>query len=307
MKEKWQKILNIASFVLLVVCAVRIGWLENEMSNLRNTMNNEYHMIQNSIDAISSNVRYEMEQAANLLSDSGWNTDGLNIEDRTATFSCYVVPKEYNPQKTAAQIICNGTAYPMLLQNGRYTAEITIPIFEESTVNNVQFTEDGTIRTQQLDWYINPRYDMVPAAYVNYSGESRHNYEGADITRTYSGALEIDFEHKGIVELDKEAEIVFLINGREEWRHRPVLEEQYTDEYIAHYTAPIEQSFELKRGDTIKMYAEITDSNGWKYHSVIEDATIGEKGNPIPNREHYHAEADIYDAGGKLLFEPYKK
>ncbi|MBQ6895771.1 MAG: hypothetical protein IJN69_01000, partial [Oscillospiraceae bacterium] len=158
MKEKWQKILNIASFVLLVVCVVRIGWLENEMSNLRNTMNNEYHMIQNSIDAISSNVRYEMEQAANLLSDSGWNTDGLNIEDKTATFSCYVVPKEYNPQKTAATLICNGTAYPMILQNGRYTAEITIPIFEESTVNNVQFTEDGTIRTQQLDWYINPRY-----------------------------------------------------------------------------------------------------------------------------------------------------
>jgi len=306
MKEKWQKILNILSFVLLVVCFVRIGWLNNEISNLRNTMNNNRSMLQSSIDAISSNVRYELEQASNLLSDSSWNTGGLNVEDKTATFDCYVVPKVYSPEKTEATLVCNGEEYPMTLENSRYIAEITLPLFEESVVSGVQFSEDGTIRTQQLNWHINPRYDMVPTAYVNYSGSTRQNYEGTDIIRTYSGSAEIDFEHKGFAKINKDAQIVFLINGKEVWCHKPVLEEQYTDDYISHYTAEIEQSFKIKRGDTIEMYIEFSDSNGWRYRSIMEDATVGEKGNPVPNREYYHAEADIYDADGNKVFDGMK-
>lgn len=306
MKEKWPKIFNILSFVLLVICLVKITWLENDIQNLRNTVNNNHSILQNSIANISNDVRYEMERANNLLSDSGWETGNLNIEDKTATLSCYVVPKEYNPQKTAAILICNEKEFPMILDNGRYTAEITIPIFEESVINNVQFSEEGTIRTQQLNWGINPRYDIVPAAYVNYSGERRQDYKGDSITRSYDGWVEIDFEHKGFAKINHNAEIVYLINGKEAWRYTPVLEEQYKDDYISNYIAEIEQSFEIKRGDTIEMFVEITDDNGWKYRCVLEDATIGKKGNPVPNREYYHSEAEIYDSDENLIFQPYK-
>jgi len=306
MKEKWPKIFNIISFAVLVVCLVKITWMENDIQNLRNTVNNNHSILQNSIANISSNVRYEMEQANNILSDSGWDIGNLNVESKTATINCYVVPKEYNPQKTAAILICNEKEFPMILENGRYTAEITIPVFEHSVINNVQFSEEGTIRTQQLNWGINPRYDMVPAAYINYSGERRQNYKGESITRSYSGWIEIDFEHKGFTKINNDAEIVYLINGKEEWRYNPVLEEQYNDEYISHCIAEIKHSFEIKRGDTIEMYVQFTDSNGWKYLCVLEDATIGEKGNPIHNREHYQSEADIYDADGNLIFQPYK-
>ncbi len=306
MKEKWQKILNILSFVLLVVCFVRIGWLNNEISNLRNTMNNNRSMLQSSIDAISSNVRYELEQANNLLSDSSWSTGGLNIEKKTATLDCYVVPKVYNPQKTTSTIICNGTEYPMMLENGRYIAEITLPIFEESVVSSVQFSEDGTIRTQQLNWHINPRYDMVPTAYVIYSGSTRQNYEGNKITRTYSGHVEIDFEHKGLVSKIKDAEINVLIDAKKVWKDTPQIEEQYRDDYIAHYIMQMEQSFEVKKGTKIETYVQFTDDNGWIYRSVLEDVTIADDGTPEENREYYHPEAEIYDADGNLLFEPYK-
>ena len=306
MKEKWQKILNIGTAVLLVVCIVKINNLQNDITNLKNIVQNNQSMLQSSIANISYNVGYEMEQANNLLSDSSWNTGGLDMDNKTATLYCYVVPKEYNPEKTVANIVCNQTSYPMALENGRYTAQITLPLFEESVIDNVQFTDDGTICTQQLDWHINPRYDMVPTAYINYSGSSKQDYSGKDITRTYSGYLEIDFEHKGLVKDVKNAEIVILVNDSEVWKHNAVLEELYGDEYISHYRAEIEHSFDIKRGDTIKMYAEITDENGWTYHSVLEDATIGEKGNPIPNREYYHAEADIYDADGNKVFDGLK-
>lgn len=302
MKERWQKIFNIISLVLLLVCVVKINWMNNEITNLKNTVNNEYHMLQNSIDSISSSVRYEMEQANNILSDSGFNSDGLNIKDKTAAMSCYVVPKVYNPDKTVAAIICNGEEIPMTLEKGRYTAKITIPVFEDCTIDNVLFKEDGTIRTQQLNWRINPRYDLVPTAFIHYMGERRQNYEGAKITRSYKGSVEIDFEHKGFGGKMKDAEVVILVNGKEQWRCKPVLEEVQKDDYVAIYIGDIDYSFDVLRGDTVKMYAEITDENGWKYHSVLEDITISEKGNPIPNNEYEYSEADIYDAEGNLLF-----
>lgn len=306
MKGIWQKIFNAVSMILLVACFVRIGGLQNDIQNLKNTINNDYNMIQSSINAISSNVRYEMEQAGNILSDSSWNTSGLNIEEKTATLSCYVVPKVYNPEKTVATIICNDKEFPMAMENGRYVAQFEISLFDESEISHVQFTEDGTISTQQLDWCINPRYDMIPTAYINYSGESRQDYKGEEITRTYKGAVEIDFEHKNFGGEMKDAEIVLLVNGKEEWKYKPVLEEVHKDDYVAVYMGDIEHSFNIRRGDTVKLYAEISDENGWRYRGILEDMTIGEKGNPVHNREHYHSEAEIYDADGNLLFEPYK-
>ena len=305
MKDKWQKIINIVTLVLLIVCVVRISGMEKELGQLRNTVNNTQSMLQSSINSISSNVRYEMEQANNLLSDSSWNTGGLDMENKTATLYCYVVPKVYNPDKTVATIIHNGNEIPMTLENGRYVAEFAVPLFDNCNIENVRFKEDGTIRTQQLNWSINPRYDMVPTLYANFSGESRQNYQGDKITRTYKGAVEIDFEHKNFVKEMEEVEVVLLVNNKEQWRHKPVLEEVHKGDYVTIYMADIEYSFDLNRGDTVKMYTEVIDENGWKYRSVLEDCTISDKGNPIHNREHYHAEAEIYDADGTLLFDPY--
>ena len=306
MNSKWQKIINILTLLLLVVCFIRIGELKNDIQNLKNNVNNAQNMLQSSINSISSNVRYEMERANNLLSDSGWNTSGLDIENKTATLYCYVVPKVYNPDKTVVTILYNNDEVLMTLENGRYVAEFAIPLFEDCKIDNVQFEEDGTIRTQQLNWTLNPRYDLVPTAYINYSGSSRQDYKGENITRTYSGDIEIDFEHKGFAGKIEEAEVVLLVDGKEEWKYKPAIEEVYKDDYISQYRADIEYSFDIKRGNSIKLYTEFVDENGWRYRSVLEDITISEKGNPIYNREHYHPEAEIYDADGNPLFQPYK-
>ena len=102
MNSKWQKTINILTLALLVICLIKIGWLQGDIRNLQNTVNNHRSMLQSSIDSISSRIRYEMEQANNLLSDSKWSTGGLDVKNKTATLYCYVVPKIYNPPKTAA-------------------------------------------------------------------------------------------------------------------------------------------------------------------------------------------------------------
>lgn len=306
MKDKMQTILNVAMLILLVLCFFKINTMQNDITNLRTAMQNMNNSVQNNIGAISNTVRNELEEANHLLSDSSWNTGGLNIEDNTATLACYVVPKVYNPNATDAALICNGKEVPMILADGRYTAELTIPLFEDTTISSVQFAENGTIRTQQLNWVINPHYDMVPTAYIHYSGESGHTYKGDAITRYYRGYAEVDFEHKGFTGMVQDVELVTMINGEVVERSNPVMEKIHGDEYISHYRTPIEQSFRVQQGDTIEMYMTITDTNGWQYRAVLEDVTIGAKGELIENLEHRNAEADIYDANGNLLFAAYK-
>ena len=137
MNGKSQKIFNILICLLLVMCVFQMRVMNDEISRLRNTVNSNYSSLNHSINAISNNVRYQMEEANNLLGDSGWSTGGLNIEDKTAVLSCYVVPKEYSPKETVATIIYNGKTVPMRLEQGRYTAELTIPLFEKAVILKV--------------------------------------------------------------------------------------------------------------------------------------------------------------------------
>ena len=307
MNNKLQKLLNIVMVVLLILCFMQINSLHDELNSLRNTVNNSYSSIRNDIAAISSNVRNQMEEANNLLTDSGWSTGGLNIEDKTATVSCYVVPKEYSPKGTVAELICNEKAVPMVLENGKYVAEITIPLFENMKISTVQFTENGVIRTQQLGWNISPRYDLVPSVYMHYSGSTRQGYNGNIVHRTYEGHIELDFAHMGLANISNDAELVILVNGEEVERSKRSLEKMYENDYDSGYRTEMAQRLDVQKGDTIKMYMTVVDDNGWQYRSVLEDFTIGEDGAPIEHSEHYHAEADIYDANGNLLFAAYKE
>lgn len=305
MKEKFSAVYKIVCLVLLAVCCVKMLSMQNDIDRLQRDVDNYYSMVNSSIDSISSSVRYQLEEANNLLSDSGWTTEMVDLEEKTAVLSCYVLPKEYSPQDTSAAIICNGREIPMTLEKGSYTAQITLSLFDEVDVTNVQFTENGTVRTQQLNWHINPRYDMVPAAYMDFSGSHHSQFKKENIAVTYSGFVNIDFEHKGLVEQLETVEVVMLVNDEEIFNSQLPLKPMHSDEYIACYNADLEHSFELKRGDTFKMYAQFCDSNGWVYKRIIEDSTVGEKGNLLSNLKSHYSEADIYDKDGKLLYSPY--
>ena len=74
------------------------------------------------------------------------------------------------------------------------------------------------------------------------------------------------------------------------------------DTYSSHYRVPFEQTFEIKKGAALLVYAEATDQNGWVYRSVLEDATISDKGNALPNGS-LSLESDIYDLDGNLIFK----
>lgn len=302
MKEKWPKILNIVSIILLIACVVMIFSLKNEINELRRVVNQNQSMLQSNISAISSSIRNELDQQASLINDSGWTVAAIDTENKTVDMDFYVVPKTYNPEKTKASIICNEKEYSMNLENGRYVARIAIPLFEQTSVSCVNFNEDGTVRSQELTWYINPRYDVIPDVYMHHSGSMTQNYGKDTITRAYSGDIEIDYDHKLMGTSVDKVKVVVAVDGKEIWSDNPKLEVVSTDTYSSHYRVPFEQTFEIKKGATLLVYAEATDQNGWVYRTVLEDATISDKGNALPNGS-LNQGSDIYDVDGSLIFK----
>ena len=114
--------------------------------------------------------------------------------------------------------------------------------------------------------------------------------------------IEIDYDHKLMGKSIEAVKVVVAVDGEEIWSDNPKLEVVSTDTYSSHYSAPFEQTFEIKKGATLLIYAEATDQNGWVYRSVIEDATISDKGNALSNAP-LSLESDIYDVDGNLIFK----
>ena len=302
MKEKWPRILNIVSIILIIVCIVMIFSLKNEINELKRVINQNQSMLQSNISSISSSLRNELDQQANLINDSGWTVAAIDSENKTVDMDFYVVPKTYSPEKTKASIICNEDEYAMNLENGRYVARITLPLFEQTSVSYVNFMEGDTVRSQELTWYINPRHDVIPDVYMNHFGSMTQNYGKDTITRVYTGSVEIDYDHKLMGKSIENVKVAVAVDGKEIWSDNPKLEVVSTDTYSSHYRVPFEQTFEIKKGAALLVYAEATDQNGWVYRSVLEDATISDKGNALPNGS-LTLESDIYDVDGNLIFK----
>lgn len=302
MKDKWPKLLNIVSLILIIVCIIMNISMRNEINELERIINQNQSMLQSSISAISGSIRNELDEQASLINDSGWTVSDIDTENKTVAFDFYVVPKTYSPERTVASIICNGSEYSMDLENGRYVATITLPIVEQTAVSHVNFMEDGIIRTQELNRYIIPRHDIVPSAYIHHSGSMRQDYGGSTIKRTYSGFIDIDYEHKLMGKSIEAVRITAVIDGKEVWSDKPKIEVKSSDVYSSHYRVPIEQTLEIENGATLLMYVEAIDQNGWIYRTVLEDAIISDKGNALYNKS-LSEESDIYDADGNLLFK----
>ena len=83
MKEKWPRILNIVSTILIIVCLVMIFTLKNEVNDLKRVINQNQSMLQSNISSISSSLRNELDRQASLINDSGWTVAAIDTENKT--------------------------------------------------------------------------------------------------------------------------------------------------------------------------------------------------------------------------------
>lgn len=107
MKQKFPILLQLASFLLLAWCLLRIGSLQEQIETLQSNQSSQFSNLQGQISGISGQVERSLEEGASLLASFETEYGQLDVSSGQVTLTCSLVPKVMTPD-TAAQLICNG-------------------------------------------------------------------------------------------------------------------------------------------------------------------------------------------------------
>ena len=212
--KKLVLVINVLMCAALIFCVVQINDLQNQVNNLRSAINSVDRHLSNDMSYIYQNVQDMLEEESNQLTVSDWEFGNINVDERTAEIICTVVPKEYNPNTTEAKLISDSAEYLMGYADGKYTTKMNVPLFETTEIEQVALVDNGTIRTQELDWEIQPRYEALIQVFANNSGEGRGTYGSEAYTLKTNITIRINIEKKGTFKVEK-IDLVEVMDGKE--------------------------------------------------------------------------------------------
>lgn len=298
MSKKILKIISIVSCIGLILCLFQISQLNSEVENLRSVINNEYSTLRQNIDSIYSNVDEKLEKQASLLSEKAFEYGEKNDEKQTVRLTYTVVPKEYNPDKTAATLYCNGKAYKMELRDNAFTVTLDLPIFKDSVVERIVFESGEKRQNEELNDLFEPRYDFVPTVYADLSGRTTRS--GSNYIHKSDGYIRM--ESKGESSKIVKAYLVEYHNDKEISREEIIRDGDDTDTEI---NFELNKAYAIPADVTFSLYTEATDESGLVYRNIVDVVKTNENGGISSEFDDFFwngAEGDIYDSDGNVLY-----
>lgn len=330
MKNNMSGILAAVSCLLAVVCLTQIFSLKSQVSMLENNLANRISDINNGIGHISSNISYELNKQASLLSDSSWEFGKINTDSMTVALRCNITPKEYSVGSEAF-IVLNGAEYSMLQEgSGVFTLNTDIPLFSETNVSMVMFREGETMRTEKLDWYLSPKYSCLldVNALIDGGSSTSRGAQNGILTLSHDSIIRVqshngdiksatlvemlDGEKLGTTEiaLDNKA---FFENYQNESGARPEMVESMTSDgspTTGPFFHELKKDYEISFGSELALYVDVEDKNNLVYRCMIYYLKVSEKGEPDFGYDDYqwmNEPVRIYDKNGKLLYDATKE
>ena len=324
MKKHISTIIAAIACVLCAICLAQLVDMKQQIQSLQSNLGTYMTGTQSSINNIYSNIDSKLEEQSNLLASGEWAFGEADIDAGTVILQCSVAPKEYQPEVTSAALFCNGTEYPMTLADGEYAAKLPISLFGDSVVSKVQFEENGTVRTESLEWYISPRYEFLPNVYANFSGSGRGSIGEGSYIWSREGQVEINVERKGNETDVQSIAMIEYTDGQETKRTdiplnttpapqsngtaymepaTPVGDVGASPSYVYY---PLNNDFEIPFGSTFDLYIEVVDGYGLHYRVLIDHTEVDSDGRPVDDEYgHWRGfEAGIYDNDGNALYVP---
>ncbi|MBQ3123258.1 MAG: hypothetical protein IJC14_03770 [Firmicutes bacterium] len=310
MKDKFTKVLLVIICILLVVCLFQIADLRNEVRNKYNHISNNISNVSHEIMNISSNVYNALEEEASLITEESYSLENPDFENFTIKLNASVTPKEYSESRTQATLYVGDDAYPMKREGSTFKTIAEIPLFMQNTVTKVVFREGDTVRTEALNWWVDPREEAIVRTYANFGGgwAAENDAEKKTQTVEFAGSLDIDIYNKTGSYITK-AEVVYLIDGEtvkteiaELQNDNPREDENFWD------SIPIEDSIEVPYGSTLDICSVITDNYGLRHVNIAERIRVNDEGSmhdPEGDWIWRAGEDIIYDAEGNCIWNPY--
>ena len=219
MKQNLKNILLVINTILLVACLVQIAELRAPLQNMRSNTGNQLSNILTNVNNSYSYIEEALDEQASIIAKSEFEFGEIDMKAGTVEVIAYVMPKEYQPNETQAFFLCGEEEIPTEYVGGKYVATMNMPLYEDVMIASVMFKENGTVRTESLDWFFNPRAELLPYVYAynlgSYSFGKSEEKENVG-TWSFSGDIEIDVAAKYREEFEVEtAEIVRFLDGKE--------------------------------------------------------------------------------------------
>lgn len=311
MKKNWQTILLAVMCVMLGICMAQIADLKEQLHSFENNTYNRLSYVEMNVNRLYSGIDEKLEQQAKILADSEWSYGEADVDAGTVLLKVSISPKEYRPEATEAYVSCNDTEYLMTLEDGSYTVSIPISMYKESFVSVVKLRDGDAVRTEKLDWYVNPRYEYLPIVYAHYSGSSSGTGKNGvtqqgTYRKTFQGEIQLTIDQKGEYADDIQAVALVECLDDEVVEVTKIPEETWKASGHYPYSWPFEKTVSIPFGSTYGVYLEVVDGDGLRHRAWVEKETIDAEGNPVKNTSEFWrgAEASIHDAEGKLVYAP---
>ncbi len=332
MKKKPAIILSVIVCVILVIGMIQIKRLKQEVTNLQNSLNYQSQRTEEIYSNVISQVNAMLEKEDNQLTKSDWEYGKINVDSHTVQVICTVIPKEYTPGTTQAYLVCGDREYPMTFADDHFTATAEIPLFTDTESFLVKLVDGETVRAQALDWYLSPRYDVMPSVSVQMCGSTRGTPGKEEYNWSIDETVTVDVDYKEKFQIQS-VEIVAEIDGREVERIPVDLSaegqygyqqdaakngvsfaipaEQNSPYYdgIAHFLYPLKKEFHVPNGSVMVLYADVVDGNGLRYRCCLDAVAIGENGEPDDTYMDEHMDLmisepiAIYDKAGNEIYK----
>lgn len=246
---------------------------------------------------------------SNLFLSPRWVWQGFDLETRTASIEVFLTPSERDGAGTAA-LIAGDIRYPLPLQDGIYTAVLSIPLFAQTEISCAEFVpEQGPGYCQNLNWSIAPRYRYLPQMNAGFEGSPAIRFADGRVSFAYKGDLRVDaYDSTGFPLQVRALSLVLLQNGVEVQRKPLQVGNQYTGSQPRSnfsQVIPLEETFWVTAGTKMQLQVELDDGQGLRYVSVIGQYQTGADGSAVSRLPDWGGgECRIYSAGGELLFDP---
>ena len=276
MKKQPALILSAVSCVLAGVCLFEIHSVKLELQQVRSLNSQHYSSLQMCIDGISGTVSDKLEQQQNLLAKTGFSYGPVNAENATILLRYTATPKEFAPGSTTAEFHYNGTALPMVYENGQFIAELEIPIFSETGDAFITLQDGDTLRTQALNDYFSPQYQAFSDFYPSFNGScefvredgSLKVIEKQPVTMCFSSGIPEDLKSISLTaELDRKEIDRMAVDLSENAQNEILNDPLFTDREDLtpdgeNYYAVLNKSYTVPAGKTLRIFADVEYENG---------------------------------------------
>lgn len=285
--------------VLLVVGAIKIGTLTDDVKNLKSQNSNldaEIQMLRNEINSIYSNVDKQLKEEASLISGFDYTIGNPSEDMKSVQLALTVVPKMISDDMELSVTIDGKTA-PLTKNGNEFTGTIDVGLFVEYDqwpLLSIKTTE-GT-KTEYLDG-VDVSYlfsNHLPTLEADMSASSKLSNGKLQVEAGFRIASHLAYGNAPVTFTS--FTLIEEVNGKE------ISKQDITDEIRKSgevYNTQYVKSFEVSHSDELKVYVIAEDSLGYIHKTLVHYWIESENG---AQAETVFGGETILDKDGNMLY-----